>query len=207
MNDFDFHIHFGIGSLIPMINFLIGVFIIYLYFNNLTSLGMFLLLIALCLYVLNNILKKIFIFENDFNTYLEDFSLFLTFELTIVIYGILFYGTNYLFLSLIIFYSMTSLLSLARNSVLHLKHTMGWPIMLNGLFFPIFYYIYQFYLGSKGDSIFLAYFLVVSFLSISKINFLGNKKGITDYIEERQDTKEARNIYSNMLKTNFKKKN
>jgi len=189
-----------------MLIFLIGVFTIYLISNQLTSQGIFLLLIALGLYVINNILKKFFQFENDFNRYLEDFSFFVTFSLTITIYGILFYGSSYLFLSIIIFYSICSLLSSARNSILNLKHSMGWPIMLNGLFFPVFYYFYEFYLGDNGESIFLFYFLIVAFLSISKINFLGNRKGVTDYIEDRQDIKKAHNIYEDMMKTNFNKK-
>ena len=91
--------------------------------------------------------------------------------------------------------------------VLHLKNSCGWPIALNGLFFPIMYYFYEFYLGSAGNSIFIIYYLIIAFLSVSKINFLGTNKNIIEHIKDRNDIKRAETIYDDMLKTDFKKEN
>lgn len=207
MDKFDFQFHFGYGSFMPVIMFLAGVFTIYLFLNNFMSEGILILLLSLVLYVLNNVFKQALNLENDFNEYLEDFSLFLTFGVTTIIYGIIVYGQNYLFLSIVLFYAICMLLALGRNSILHLKNTCGWPIALNGLFFPIMFYFYEFYLGKQGSSIFIIYYLIIAFLSVSRINFLGKNKDIIYRIKEKNDVQRAENIYDTMLKTDFHEKN
>lgn len=206
MDKFDFSFHFGYGSFLPILIFLSGIYIIYLFLNNYMSLGILFLLLSLILYIFHNVINKILVLDNEFNDYLENFAVFLTFGVTTIVYGtIIFMGSN-LFIALLIFYSVSMLLGVARNSILKLKNSCGWPMFLNGLFFPVIFYFYEFYLGQQGVSIFVFYYLTISFLAVSKINFLGNNKSVIEQIEIRSDRKRAEALYDDMLKTDFEKK-
>ena len=160
----DFYVHVGFGSVLSIIIFLLGIEILLLFFKKNVSFGNLLMLLALILYVLNNVLLNQFDLKNNFNDFLENLAVFLTFGLTTVIFGILHFEDNLLILVVVFIYAVCMVLSLSRNKISHLSNSIGWPVALNGLFFPLIYYIYDFYLLDLGYAIFLLYYIVVSIL-------------------------------------------
>lgn len=134
------------------------------------------MLASLVVYIFSNIIFKVYDSQNDFNDFLENIAIVTTFGLTTIIYGILIYKDNVLILFVLLVYAMSIALSTTRNQILHLKNTQGLPVALNGLFFPLLYYFYSFYLGKGAQSVFVAYYIVVSILSISHINFIGIRR-------------------------------
>ncbi len=173
MSNNHFEKNFDYGSFFPTLLIILGFYIIYLLINDNNSQAFFIMMISFLVYVANNVIINITGFSTVFNEYLEDMGSFLTFGITTIIFGLLFFKGNVLFLFIIFFYATSLVLALARNWILKLKNSLGWPIALNGIFFPLIYYIYIFYLQGPGDSIFVLYYIGIAILSISKYNFLG----------------------------------
>lgn len=159
-------------SIMPTFIFIFGVSIIYFFVTEEYSMGFIFLMISFLLYGINNIIDKNLEEISKFNQYLEDMSTFFTFGLTTIIFGFIFYKESLSILIMVFLYSVCVLLSLARNSILDVKNSSGFPIALNGVFFPFAYFLYRFYLQGPGESFFLIYYFIVSFLLLSKRNFL-----------------------------------
>lgn len=159
----------------------------YLFLNENFSQGMIAMLFSFLIYVINNIIINARGHNSIFNEYLEDLGVYLTFVLTTIIYGVHYYKDNILTLGVLMFYSMCFVLALGRNWVSHLKNSTGFPPALNGIFFPLLYFVYIFYLGDTGSSVFLFYYVIVGILSVSSVNFLGYKEvGSSNIIEKKR---------------------
>lgn len=169
------------------------------------------MMFSFIVYVANNVCINIFRNASIFNEYLEDSSAFIAFAMTSIVFGFLFYK-DIVSLATVFFFAICTLLSMSRNWILHFKNSKGWPLALNGLVFPLIYFIYVFYLKSPGDSIFLVYYVVIGFLAISNYNFLGYKENSsTSYIakpiekkEELTEEKKTKMLVSLRTKKNFK---
>ncbi len=187
-----FEKNFDYGSFLPLFLFIIGFYTIFNFVNENFSVGFFALIVSFIIYVGNNIYINYTKFTTVFNEYLEDMAAFVAFGVTIVIYGLIFFKEDSFILMIVLFYGMCLVLSMARNWVMKLKNSVGFPIALNGLFFPIFYYIYKFYLGSSGGSIFIFYFILAGFFTISNYNFLGyseekkSRFNIVDFVKSNK---------------------
>ena len=195
-----FEKNFDYGSILPLMIFMLGIYVIFLFANQNFSLGIFIMMIAFIFYAANNIILNLKGFSTVFNEYLEDMATFLTFGFSTILFGFLFYSSDPFILAIIVFYSICLVLALARNWILRVKNSLGWPIPLNGLFFPLVYYIYDFYLHSPGNSIFLIFYIGIAFLSISHFNFLGYKENteeefdVVDSKSYKKDNKEYEQI-------------
>ena len=215
--DRDLEKQFDYGSILPFLLSILGLYSIFLLINNYISQAFFVVMIGFLVYVINNIIINVTGFSTVFNEYLEDFGSFLTFGLTSIIFGFVFYKGDTLVLILTFVYAISQLLSLARDWILKVKNSLGWPIALNGIFFPLIYYFYLLYLKEPGDSIFIIYYIIISLLSVSKINFLGYKedtntdfevvelKSLSDVEREKEDTqdnKKQENTNGNNLENN-----
>ncbi|MDA3855719.1 MAG: hypothetical protein PF569_05645 [Candidatus Woesearchaeota archaeon] len=175
--------HFDYGSFLPLFLFILGIYTLYLFLIEDFASGVMVMVISFAVYVLNNILINFYGFTTVFNEYLEDIAVYLVFGLTTIVFGLLFYQGDLLVLVVLFFYAISLVLNLARNWILKLKNSMGWPISLNGIFFPIVFYIYRFYLGNPGDSIFLIFYIAVTLMAISHHNFLGYKEDTKEKIK------------------------
>jgi len=183
-----FEKNFDYGSFLPMFLFIVGVYSMYSILNGLSSQGIFIMLFAFLIYVGNNVLINFTGFTTLFNEYLEDMSAFFTFAGVPISFGLVFFKGDLILLIPIFFYAICVVLAMARNWVLKLKNSVGFPIALNGVFFPFIYYFYLFYLDSMGASVFVFYYLIVGFYSISQYNFLGY----------REDTMEKFNVVDSL---------
>ena len=172
----DFEKQFDYGSLLPFLLQIIGFYSIYLMLNNLYSKSLLMVMIGFVVYVVNNIVINVTGFSTVFNEYLEDIGSFLTFGVTTIIFGFLFYKGNTYFLIVIFLYGLSLSLSLARDWILRVKNSVGWPISLNGIFFPLLYYFYILYLQNPGKTVFIFFYILITILSISEINFIGYKE-------------------------------
>lgn len=193
-----FEKNFDYGSFLPLFLFISGFYTIFNIINNNFPIAFFSLLVSFIIYVGNNIYINYTKITTVFNEYLEDMASFIAFGVSIVIFGLVFYKNDNFILMIVLFYSICLILSMARNWVMKLKNSVGFPIALNGLFFPIFYYVYKFYLQELGSSIFIFYFILVGFLTISNYNFLGysedgvSRFNIIDLIDlKRKEKKES----------------
>jgi len=138
------------------------------------------MVVAFVLYVANNIVLNIKQNATVFNEYLEDLGLFMAFGVTTMFFGLFFYKDSVAVMMVVFFYAIAMVLGLARNWVLKYKNSVGWPVPLNGIFFPLLYFFYQIYLQSPGNSIFIFYFIIIGILSLSRYNFLGDHSKILD---------------------------
>lgn len=177
-----FEKHFDLRSFLPILLFIFGIYTIYLVVAEQYGAAMVVMLLSFVVYATNNILINYYGTSTLFNEYLEDMAAFVAFGVSTMIFGFIFFTLDISLLAVILFYSICILLSLARNWVLKLKNSNGWPIALNGLFFPLAYYVYVFYLSEPGRSIFVIFYLVIAVLSLSHNNFLG--------YEEKNSSKE-----------------
>jgi hypothetical protein len=173
MSDNFFAKNFDYGSILPFVLFIIGMYINYSIIVSDYHIAFFVMMIAFLVYIANNVYINWMGFSTIFNEYLEDMASFVTFGLSTIIFGIKFYDTDAFIIYFIMFYSVAAVLSFARAWVLRTKNTIGWPLPLNGIFFPLIYYIYEFFLQGLGGSIFLFFYVIVAILMVSEINFLG----------------------------------
>lgn len=209
-DDISFHKHFNYGSILSVIIFILGIEIIILFLKNEVSLGNILMLGGIVIYILNNIILNSLNLKSHFNDFLENLAVFLTFGITTIIFGILHFENNLLLLTVIFIYAICIILSLSRNKVSHLTNSIGWPVALNGLFFPLTYYIYEFYLFDMGIAIFLLFYIIVAILMISKFDFLGStvkeEQKIKKEFEEKTETIIPQKNYQFISKNNKKRK-
>jgi len=193
----NFEYHLNLGSFLPLFIFIIGIYINYLFINSEFSQGVFAMMLVFVIYVTNNIIININKSSSVFNEYLEDIASFTAFGISEVIFGLMFFKENYIVLSITIFYSVTLVLALARNWILQLKNSLGWPIALNGVFFPLIYYIYLFYLGDQADSIFILFFILIGVLLVSTYNFVGYDESISKD-KNKKESKDEDNKEENL---------
>lgn len=184
--------NFNYRSFLPMILFIFGIYILFLLLTQKESQAIFVMMLSFVVFIGNNILTNVKGTPSIFNEYLEDLAIFFTFGISTIIFGFNFYKDNLLIIAIITFYSMTILLGMARSWILGMKNSIGWPLGLNGIFFPIFYYIYEFYLQGPGDSIFLFFYIIVGFLSVSHYNFLSSDSKILDEFMNPEEEKNGR---------------
>jgi len=176
---------FDVGSFGPLFIFILGVYCVSLFAQKNYSLGVFVIMISFVIYVASNIfLRTHKRYNTYFNEYLDDMGTFLTFGISTIIFGLIYFETNPLFLTIIFFYAIAAILSIARNSILNLKNTSGYPIVLNGIFFPLTYYFYLFYLDAMGSSIFLLFYFIIGFFLISNYNFLSREDKTTTQMQK-----------------------
>ncbi|MFW6285971.1 MAG: hypothetical protein ACOC16_02505 [Nanoarchaeota archaeon] len=188
----EFSQYFSYGSILSLILFVLGNYIIFLILINNTSLGVFLMLIGLFIYILNNFIVNKYKLENSFNDFLENIAVLWIFGFSTVIFGIVYYNENPALLAIILFYSLCLILSLARNNVLSLKNSIGWPVPLNGLFFPLIYFFYVYYFNDAQNTIFIFYYIFVGILLVSSYNFLGFENN--QYSSERKKRDEQKSF-------------
>lgn len=189
----EFTKHFDYGSLLPTFLFLSGFTTLYLFSVENYSLGNIFLMISFVIYVVNNILINYFGYSTVFNEYLEDVASYIAFCMSAVLFGLLYFQGSFLIGFIVFFYALSEILSLSRNWILRVKNSKGWPIALNGIFFPFSYYLVAVVIQGFGEAIFLVYYIIVAILSISDKNFLGYKEVIDDnydLVETRKIKKE-----------------
>lgn len=182
MSNNSFEENFDYGSFFPLLLFIVGLYSIYLLILNKFSQAFFTMMISLIIYIANNIIINVTGFSTVFNEYLEDMGSFTAFGITTIVFGLMFYKNEKYILFVVFFYAICLLLGLARNWISKLKYSLGWPIILNGVFFPLLYYLYIFYLQGPGYSIFIFYYIIIGILSISRFNFLGYSEDNSEYI-------------------------
>ena len=171
-----FEKHFDYGSILPTLLFIMGIYTIYLFVNQFYSAGFFSIIFSFIIYIGNNILINVKGFSTVFNEYLEDIAAFIAFTFSSMVFGMMYFRGNEIILGMIIFFGICQILSLSRNWISRTKNSQGWPIPLNGLFFPFVYYLSIFYFKGFAQAVFLLYFVIVGMLSISHHNFLGYRE-------------------------------
>ncbi len=192
---------FNLGSFLCLILFTLALLQVYSIISDNTQIAFILMLISFIIYVLNNIYLNLNNNSSVFNEYLEDMSAFFAFAISSIIFALYHFNSSLLILSLVFFYSLASLLALGRNWILGTKNSVGFPIALNGLFLPLIYFFNLLYLDNIYPSIFLLYFLIVGFLSISHINFLGHYTEKEIY-QINEETNLKNNTNENKINTN-----
>ncbi len=168
-----FEKNFDYGSILPLLLFIVSLYTLYLFLNGFYSAGFISIIISFVIYVANNIILNIKGFSTVFNEYLEDSAAFMAFTVTTLVFGMLYFPEDEIILGVVIFYGICQILAMSRNWIASTKNSQGWPIALNGIFFPFIYYLYVFYFRGFGEAIFIVYFIIVAMLSISNHNFLG----------------------------------
>lgn len=163
--------HFNLGSFLPLFLSILGLYNIFFFLNNEFGKGFLVMLFSFIVYISNNFILNLENKNTIFNKYLEETSSFLSFGLTTVIFGFIIYKNNIYFLLIISLYTISIILFQARNWLLEVKNTEGYPLVLNGLFFPLFYYIIKIYYNSNTFIIFIIFYIIISILSITNINF------------------------------------
>lgn len=188
-----FHNNFGYGSFLPLVLIILGNYIILLLLNERSEQAIFVMLISFATYIINNIFVNYYEMHNNFDEFLENIAVFLNFGVSTVVLGILKFSEEMMVLTIILFYSVCICLSLARNKISELKNSNGWPIALNGLFFPLIFFFNEFYLGDVGNAIFIIFYITISILSVSSYNFLGHPDNKDENDNEIKSFKEIPN--------------
>jgi hypothetical protein len=163
------------GSILPIIVFISGLLIIYFFSSQLFAEGMITMLFSSIFYIIMIVIRSTDVNPpTQFNLILENISNFMTFAISSIMFGVMFYAPNVdiLFILLIYFFAIANILSVARNWEYDIREALGMPVAFNGIFFPLFYYMYRFYFNDLGDSIFLLYYIITGILTISSFKFL-----------------------------------
>jgi CDP-diacylglycerol---serine O-phosphatidyltransferase len=114
---------------------------------------------------------------NDLGKELDSLSDIVSFGLTpaifgycIMLYGSFFYNLNYyLYIIALVFFISCALLRLARFNILKIKGYIGMPVTINGIIFPLFYFIFNTTIYFNIILIFT--FFITALLMISEIKF------------------------------------
>lgn len=188
----EFTKYFDLGSLLPTFLFLSGFTTLYLFSIQSYSYGFIFLMISFVIYVINNILINYLGYATIFNEYLEDIASYVAFSLSSIVFGLLYFQESYFMVFVVFFYALSEVLSLSRNWVSRVKNSRGWPIALNGIFFPFSYYLVTVVIQGFAEAIFLVYYISVAMFSISDKNFLGYQEEIYEdnVVEIRKIKKE-----------------
>lgn len=163
------------GSVLPIIVFISGLLVIYFFSSSLFSEGIITMLFSSILYIVMVVIRSTDVRPpTQFNLILENISTFMTFGISTILFGIIFYSPNVdiLFILFIYFFAIACVLSMARNWEYDIRDSLGMPLAFNGIFFPLFYYMYRFFFNELGSSIFLIYYLVAGILTLSGYKFL-----------------------------------
>jgi hypothetical protein len=163
------------GSILPIIVFISGLLVIYFFSSQLFAEGMITMLFSSIFYIIMVVIRSSDVNPpTQFNLILENISTFMTFGISSIMFGVMFYAPNVdiLFILFIYFFAIANILSVARNWEYDIREALGMPIAFNGIFFPLFFYMYRFYFNDLGDSIFLIYYVITGILTISSFKFL-----------------------------------
>jgi phosphatidylserine synthase len=176
MNSQELNNYFDKQSMLPVLVFILGLFSIFQFSRGDYSLGLFTMLLSLIIYMGNNIFLKKIEGLSKFNKSLDDLSEFVAFGVSSIVFASSIYSDSedILVLIIVFFFSIATILSIARNWTLTIKDSVGWPVPFNAIFIPLIYYSYAAYLQDPGSSIFLFYFIFVGMMSASNYNFLNN---------------------------------
>lgn len=168
-----FEKNFDYGSILPLFLFISAFYTFYLFLNGFFSAGFISIIFSFIIYVANNIYINIKGFSSVFNEYLEDTGAFMAFTVSTLVFGMLYFPEDEIILGVTMFYGICQVLAMSRNWIASTKNSQGWPIALNGIFFPFIYYLYIIYFRGFGEAVFIVYFIVIAMLSISNHNFIG----------------------------------
>ena len=168
-----FEKNFDYGSILPLLLFISAIYTFYLFLNQFYSAGFISIIGSFVIYIINNAIINMNGFSTVFNEYLEDTAAFMAFTLSTLVFGLLYFPEDEIILGVVIFYGICQVLAMTRNWIASTKNSQGWPIVLNGIFFPFIYYLYIVFFRGFGEAIFIVYFIVVAMLSISNHNFIG----------------------------------
>jgi hypothetical protein len=163
------------GSILPIIVFISGLLVIYFFSSQLFAEGMITMLFSSIFYIIMAVIRSTDVNPpTQFNLILENISTFMTFGISSIMFGVMFYAPNVdiLFIMFIYFFAIACVFSVARNWEYDIREALGMPLAFNGIFFPLFYYMFRFYFNDLGDSIFLLYYLITGILTLSNFKFL-----------------------------------
>jgi len=163
----DFSENFNEGSFLPLLLVILGTYNIYLFMNGEFAKGFLVMLFSFITYVSNNLILEINNKDSLFNEYLEELASFLSFGLTTIAFGFVAYKKNLIILGVIILYTINIILNEARNWTLPNKNSKGWPIPMNGIFFPLIYYLTKLYFNNFNLVVFIIFYIFIAFVSIS----------------------------------------
>lgn len=157
-----------------LISYFLGSYNLYLFFQNSFDKGFFVLLFNFVLCLIGGLFFKEKLKETIFNRFFCNIVLLYSFGFTIFFYGILKFSYNLLLFILLSLFLLGLFLNVTRNWFYNLNNNLGWPILFNGLFFPLFYFFLKTYIG---EMIFiLGLYLVVFILSITNLRFFKEKE-------------------------------
>ncbi len=165
--------HFNVGSFLPLFITILGTYNIFLFVNSEFSKGFFVMIFSFLVYIGNNVFLYIEDKDTEFNEFLDDLGCFLAFGVTTFVYGFINFRGDILFLCVVLLYAINITLNMARNWLLPVKNSVGWPLPLNGIFFPFFYFLSKVYLYDYDYTIFLLLYIFIALLSVSRYNFIG----------------------------------
>ncbi len=186
---------YNISSSIPLLLFIISLFILHQFIIEEFSYGFIAMFLALIIQTMYLMIKDLqHTNQSNFNKYLTNISELITFGICPIIFGLIFFkGAESIFIiSSLILFAIFTILWAVRNWALDMKNSVGWSISFNGLFMPIIYYIYLYHLYGSDSSVFLLYFLTVGVLGIWNYNFLSNIKDKEKYYLEEFEIQKSR---------------
>jgi hypothetical protein len=184
------------GSILPIVVFISGLLVIYFFSSQLFAEGMITMLFSSIFYIVMVVIRSSDVNPpTQFNLILENISTFMTFGISSIMFGVMFYSPNVdiLFILFIYFFAIACVLSVARNWEYDVREALGMPLAFNGIFFPLFYYMFRFYFNDLGDSIFLLYYVITGILTLSSFKFL--------WFDEKyiKDKEKYSNYYSKVI--------
>lgn len=176
---------------------------IFLFFQKSFDKGFLILLINFTLSLIANLLFKQKLKETTFNNFFSNITQLYNFGISIFLYGTIKFGNNILLFTLLNLFLISTILNLTRNWHYNLNNNIGWPIELNGLFFPLTYFFLKTFIK---DMIFIfGLYFIIFILTISNIKFIKEKKinktTPTNSNQENQtnkNEKEEEEIYINL---------
>lgn len=183
MNALKLQKNINYGTTLPVLVFIAGLLVIFFFSSQQYGEAMLFLLVSATLYTIMKIIKNSDINPpTQYNQILENISTYLTFGITPIMFAIHFYSEEKTLplILLIFFYAIATALSMARNWDHDTSESLGLPIAFNGIFLPLFYYMFKFYFKEPGSSIFLIYFIFAGILTLTNFKFLGFETKLTD---------------------------
>lgn len=165
-----------LNSSISICIFILGFFSLFFILKKDFGMGFLFMLFNFLIYIINTIISNLRNKISYFYEFLDDLTIFFSFAVNIIIFGFIFYNGDLFYLTGVVFFAVTILFATTRNWLLEVKNSVGFPLALNGLFFPLVFYLYIFFIPGLGRAIFLFYFLIVGMFSVSRFNFLGHKE-------------------------------
>lgn len=153
------------ATLLYIITLLLGVASLILLLSHKPAYGFLLMMIGFIVWPVSLALKEEGI--NNFNIGLEKISNITLFGLTSVIYGIVEFENKAIILAVIILYFINISLNEARNWESKPREFRGWPLFINGIIFPLFYYGTRIFLAEHETSVLILLYLGISILALT----------------------------------------